>query len=160
MSETDEPIAQSDENSPAGFSPITTQEAFDHAIQGRLSRAEKNFEKKYKDVFEKAKAYDQMQEQGQSELEKAQNQVSKLESELQEMKHANELNAWKKQASVDTGVPVDVIKGDTEEDINAHAQALKPYFTKMSGYVGSDGMSAVGKPSTRDQFARAMGKAL
>lgn len=160
MSETNESIAQSDENSPAGFSPITTQEAFDHAIQGRLSRAEKNFEKKYKDVFEKAKAYDQMQEQGQSELEKAQSQVNELEIALQQLKRDNEVTAWKKQASDLTGVPFDVIKGETEKDINDHARALEPYFTKMSGYVGSDGMSAVGKPSTRDQFARAMGKAL
>lgn len=151
-----------DEKIPAGFSPITTQEQFDQAIKDRLARSEKSFEKKYKDVFDKAKQFDELKEKNKSDLEKAQEKASKLEAELNEIKLQEQIAAWKKAASEDTGVPVDVLRGKTEEEITAHAEALKPHFEKPSGFVGSDGfaVSTAKTRKTSDLFAEAVENAL
>lgn len=153
--------AEVDEKTPAGFSPITTQDEFDAAIRKRLERAERSYEAKYKDVFDKARAYDDMQEANKSELEKANDKVSKLQDELNTLKMRDQVNEWKRAASDKTGVPVDVIRGETEEEIMAHAEALQPHFTASTGFVKSDGFAvASGKTRTNsDLFAEAMKRA-
>lgn len=152
---------QVDDRDAKAFTPITTQEEFDAAIKKRLERAKRSYEHEYKDVFEKAKAFDELQEANKSELEKANERVSKLQSELAGLKKRDQVAAWKKAASDETGVPVDVIRGDSEEEIMAHAKALQPHFSTNTGYVQSDGFAvSAGKTrTTSDLFAEAMNKA-
>lgn len=145
------------ENSPMGFSPITSQEEFDAAIKKRLERAEKSFEEKNKAIFEKAKAFDELEEQNKSELQKAQEKIADLEGQLNERQLLDQIESWKSNASKETGVPIELIRGNTEEEINAHAEALKPHFSN-SGFVGSDGFAPNQSPkvSTSEAFGRAV----
>lgn len=146
------------ESSPAGFSPITTQEEFDAAIKARLDRQKKSFEESHKEDFQKAKLYDEIQEGNKTELEKAKEETARLESELEAIRKRDQIASWKNEISKETGVPVDVLRGDTEEDIQAHAESLKSHFTTKSGFVSSDGFapSKTEKRSTASQFAAAL----
>lgn len=138
--------AQAEEKTPAGFSPITSQEELDRILKHRLKRAEESFRKDNQDAFDKAKAYDDLM--GRS---------TELQAELDALKKSSQVAEWMQQAAKDTGVPVEVLRGETEEEIRAHAESLKPHFEKKRGYVGSDGFAASSAPlSTRDQFARAL----
>lgn len=150
------------ESSPAGFSPITTQEEFDAAIKTRLDRQKKSFEDAHKDEFEKARLYDEIQEGNKTELEKAIEETARLESELEAIKKRDQIAEWKREISKETGVPEDVLRGDTEEDIQAHADSLKSHFSTKSGFVSSDGFapSKTEKRSTASQFAEALDKVI
>lgn len=147
--QTNGAVDQMDEKDPAGFSAITTQEDFDRAIQDRLARAEKSWERKNKDIFEKARAFDEMEEKNKSDLEKALERTNELETELNEIRMRDQIAEWKKAASNETGVPIEVLRGSSEEEIRNHAEALKPHFDKPSGFVGSDGF-AVNQNKTRN----------
>ena len=57
------------------------------------------------------------------------------EKALNDLKTAQQRLDWKNTAAKATGIPVDLIRGDSEEEINAHAEALKSY------------LSTVGKPT-------------
>lgn len=147
------------ENSPAGFSPITTQEEFDAAIKARLERQQRSFEESHKEEFEKAKAYDEIQEGNKTELEKAKERTAELESELEAIKRRDQIASWKREISKETGVPEDVLRGETEEDIQAHADSLKTHIANVKpGFVSSDGFapSKSEKASTASQFANAL----
>lgn len=148
-----------EEKAPAGFSPITSQEEMDRRIGERLQRAKKQWADENKEAFEKAKAYDEWQEQNKSELEKERDRADALQQELDERRQADLIAGWKRQVSEETGVPADVLRGTTEEEIREHAGSLKPHFeASHSGFVGSDGFAASKKAekSTAAQFASAL----
>ena len=54
------------------------------------------------------------------------------EKALNDLKTAQQRLDWKTKAAKTTGIPVDLIRGDSEEDINAHAEALKTYLSTVS----------------------------
>ena len=64
---------------------------------------------------------------------KAENQRQK--EELEGFKQEKQVNDWKKSIAAETGVPADVLRGTTEEDIRAHAEALAPHFKEHSAPV-------------------------
>lgn len=144
---------------PTGFVPITTQGEFDHAVKNRLERANRQFREENKDVFEKAAAYDELVEKNKSDLEKANDRANKAESELANFKKREEIATWKQEVSKETGVPADVLRGDTKEELTAHAESLKAVMgttSKNPAFVQSDGFaprSHTGSKTTREQFA-------
>lgn len=147
------------ESSPAGFSPITSQEELNAVIKGRLERQQRSFEEAHKEEFEKAKAYDELQEANKTELEQAQERTQELENELEKIKKRDQIAEWKRDISKETGVPEDVLRGETIEDIQAHADSLKSHFENVKpGFVSSDGFAPAKteKASTASQFAAAL----
>lgn len=129
-----------------GFTPITSQEQLDKVIKGRIERAERKAAAPYADYDElkaKAEAYDALGRQfapgdgeGGPTIEQ---RLAALEAENQSLKHAGELAAWKAQVSKETGVPEAVLRGDTLEEIQGHAAAVRqampvyPTVTEQGG---------------------------
>ena len=147
------------ESSPAGFSPITTQEEFNAAIKARLERQQRSFEEAHREEFEKARAYDEIQEGNKTELEKAQERTAELENELEAIRKRDQLIEWKREISKQTGVPEEVLRGDTWEEIEAHADSLRSHIAQARpGFVSSDGFapSKTESASTASQFAAAL----
>ena len=108
------------------FKAITTQEEFDAAIKSRIERAKKSaIPADYEDLKAKAAKFDEIEEQNKSELEKATERAEAAEKELAGLKHAADVAKWKAAASAATGVPVAALRGDTEEEITTHAEAIK-----------------------------------
>lgn len=67
-----------------------------------------------------------------SETQKLQARAERAERELNDLKTAQQRLAWRDEAARKTGVPVDLLRGETAEEINAHAQAIKSYLAAQA----------------------------
>ncbi len=96
----------------------------------------RKWEKRAKEHAEKSRKYDELQDANKSELDKLKEEKSKLEQELNGIKSERELNELKQKVSKEVGVPVDLIKGATEDEMREFAEKLKEYATpKVSAHV-------------------------
>lgn len=79
-----------------------------------------------------------------------------VETELTELKAANQIRDMRDKVSRETGVPVHLLTGDTEEDCMKYANALKEY-AKPSSYPrvpnGGEPDGGGGAQTTAEQFA-------
>ncbi|MBT1169602.1 hypothetical protein [Bifidobacterium sp. SO4] len=55
--------------------------------------------------------------------------IRELEAEIGRYKAEQEQSEWKAKVSADTGIPADLLRGDSLEEIQAHAKAIKDYAT-------------------------------
>lgn len=107
------------------FTPITSQADFDRKISERISRERAKFSD-YDDLKAKAEKFDQVEEEAKSELEKAQDRATKAENRANELETAAQIQGWKKQVEGETGVPADALAGSTLDEIQAHAEKIRP----------------------------------
>lgn len=140
---------------PAVEQPKTfTQEEVNGIIADRLARDRQKYAD-YETLKEKASKFDEMEEANKSELQKATERADGLEKQLAELKKANEIQAIKQKISSETGVPAELLTGETEEDCMAQAKAINAY-AQPTGYPKvKDGGEVQQAPnaSTRNQFA-------
>lgn len=59
------------------------------------------------------------------QLKEAIARAEKAEAEAAELTRQKEVSEWKAEAARQTGIPADVLRGDTLEEITAHANAIK-----------------------------------
>lgn len=137
------------------FKPITSQEQFEKALGDRLPRAEKVARDKLMEELapelEKAKQFDALQEANKTELEKANDKAAKAEAELAKYRRQEQVRSWASEVSKETGVPADLLRGNTKEEIQAHAEQLKGFIRPSAPVVNGEG----GKPvvtATDDPF--------
>lgn len=104
---------------PAEFAPITSQEEFDKALTKRLERERAKFAD-YDTLREKASKFDEAQEASKSELQKAQERAEQAEKRATEFEHA----ALKTRIASELGVIPEVIQGTDEETMRASAQRV------------------------------------
>jgi hypothetical protein len=130
-----------------------TQAEMDAIIGDRLKRERL----KYADCEElkqKAEKFDASEEASKSELQKATERAEALQKELDSYKHAEEVRQIRTKVSAETGVPVELINGDTEEICKVQAEKLKPYIDHGYPRVRDAGEPRKTAPgSTREQFA-------
>ena len=87
-------------------------------------------------------------------LQKANEKAAKLQAQLDSMTKANTLRDLRGKVAAATGVPAELLSGDTEEACTAQAQAILKFA--QPGYPSvRDGGEVRNKPtgSTRQQFA-------
>lgn len=121
-----------------------TQEEVNKMIEGRLKRERE----KYAD-------YDHLKEQAArvGELEAEAEKVGALQSEIDSMKAAESLRLMREKVSQETGVPVHLLTGTSEEECTAQAGAIREYATPKYPSVPDGGEVSVDvKKSTREQF--------
>ncbi|MCH9275669.1 helicase [Bifidobacterium amazonense] len=110
------------------------------------SREWENRAKANSDAADRLKA---MEDAKLSETEKLTKRAEAAEKALADMKTAQERLDWKTAAAKVTGVPVDLIRGATEEEINAHAEALKTYLSTVSKPTAPNVPNPSGTPKTK-----------
>ena len=135
-----------------------TQEEVNSIIAERLGRDRQKYAD-YDSLKEKAEQYDKLQEANKSELEKANERANRLEAELADMKKANDVREIRLKVSNETGVPLNLLTADSEEDCKAQADAINAFAMPNKGYpkVSDRGeVSGSLKVSPRDQFAEAV----
>lgn len=135
-----------------------TQQEMDAIIADRLKRERSKYEG-FEDYKAKALKFDEIEAANKSELDKAHERVSALESELKGLKRAEEIRAIRTKVANETGIPagsVTLITGETEEECMEQAKAILS-IAKPSGYPavkdGGELNGTVGKGSTKQQFA-------
>lgn len=109
-----------DAGSQEGFKAITTQEEFDKAITSRISR-EKN---KTSAAIKRAET---------------------AESELAELKAKNQISDWRQEIAEAKGVPANLLRGTTKEELEAHAEELAAFVIPPAAPVVSGDGNQPGK---------------
>lgn len=131
-----------------------TQAELDAIVGERLMRERAKYSD-YDALKEKAQQYDEAKEAEKTELEKATERAAALQTELDGLKHLNEVRALRDKVALQTGVPAALLSAETEEELMDQANKILE-FAKPNAYptVKDAGeVTHVGKKSTKDQFA-------
>lgn len=133
-----------------------SQDEVNRMIGERLSREREKYAN-YDELKAKAEEYDKVQEASKSELQKAEERANQLQAKYDSMVKAEKVRAIREQVSQETGVPSNLLNGDTEEACKAQAEAILAFKGNSPSYPS---VKDKGEPSklptggkTRDQFA-------
>lgn len=92
-------------------------------------RAKENHKK-----MEEALAASKATEDAADQLADALKRAEKAEAEAAALSKQREISEWKSEAARQTGLPADILRGETLEEITAHANAIKaalPTYTSL-----------------------------
>ena len=132
-----------------------TQEDVDRIVTERLKR-ERMATADYEDLKAKAQKFDEMEEANKSELQKATDKAAALQAELDGMKKAAKIQAMRESVATETGVPVSLLTGSTEDECKDQAKAIAA-FAKGGAYPSVPDSGEVdpnkAKQTTKQQFA-------
>ena len=107
-----------------------------------------------RDAAQKAAAAAQPKGADPKDLQAAQEKAAQLEKELGALKLSNQLRELRETVAKEKNVPVELLTGETEDDMKAQADAIlafaKPSYPKLPD--GGEASHVKGG-STRDQFA-------
>ena len=98
---------------------------------------------------------DEIEEASKTELQKATERAEKLESELTQLRRAEEIRQIRDKVASTTGVPATLLSGETEESCIEQAKAIMD-FKSSNGYPTVKDAGEIQntvKGSTRQQFA-------
>lgn len=113
----DAPDAQ---DAPAAAAEATAPQVDWEAEARKWKELSRKNESRMKENAEKARLYDEAQEQGKSELQKAQEAAAKAEARAAAM----EAEAMRAKVAAATGVDADLLSGSSEEELRASAERL------------------------------------
>ena len=125
----DVPAAQ---DAPAAAAEETAQQVDWEAEARKWKELSRKNESRMKENAEKARLYDEAQEQGKSELQKAQEAAAKAElqkaqeaaAKAEARAAAMEAEAMRAKVAAATGVDADLLSGSSEEELRASAERL------------------------------------
>lgn len=136
------------------FTAITSQEDFDKAIQARIARERAKIPTDYEDLKAKAEKFAEWENAQKTEAQKAQERLEAAEKRAVEL----ELKATRAEVAASKGVPVELLSGSTQEELEATADALikfKADSAQASYQAPNEGRGAgASGDSTADSFAR------
>lgn len=104
----------------AGGAAEKAQETDWEAEARKWKELSRKNEARMKENAEKARLYDEAQEQGKSELQKAQEAAAKAEARAAAM----EAEVMRAKVAASTGVDADLLSGSSEEELRASAERL------------------------------------
>ena len=78
----------------------------------------------YNGLKAKAAKFDEMEEAGKSELQKAQDKVQALEAQIQSINKEKEISQIRTQVAQAKGVPADLLTGETQEACESQADKI------------------------------------
>jgi len=146
------PQAAGQQQQPRTFS----QAEVDAMIGERLGREKAKYAD-YEELKAKAAQFTAQEEAAKSDLQKALDKAAKVQSELDALKKANSARDARDKVSAETGVPANLLTGDTEEVCKAQADAILKWKGSGSNYPTGTGDGGEVSPAsggkTRDQFA-------
>lgn len=133
---------------------LFTQDELDGIVKDRLQRERAKYAD-YDSLKDKAAKFDAIEEENKTELQKANDKAAELQKELDDIKKANTIRQMREKVAKDSGVPVELLTAETEDECVELARKIVN-FAKPNGYPNvKDGGEArfTGKRTTRDQFA-------
>lgn len=108
------------QDAPAAAAEATAQQVDWEAEARKWKELSRKNESRMKENAEKARLYDEAQEQGKSELQKAQEAAAKAEARAAAM----EAEAMRAKVAAATGVDADLLSGSSEDELRASAERL------------------------------------
>ena len=131
-----------------------TQDEVNAIIAERLKR-DRGERADYDELKAKAAKLDEIEEANKTELQKANERAESLQKELNAIKTAQTLRDIRDKVSGETGVPVNLLTGSTEEECRAQADSINA-FARPKAYPNvkdAGEASYTPKATTRDKFA-------
>ena len=124
-----------------------TQAELNAIVAGRVKEERAKFEN-YEELKEKAQKLDKIEEENKTELQRATDRANALQAEIDAYKTAEEERKLREKISSETGVPANLLKGNSEEDLRTQAQAILTFAKSDPKYpeVKKDG-GEVHKPT-------------
>lgn len=140
-------------NQGSTYTPPATQADLDRIIEGRLSRERA----KYAD-YDQLKADSEQLGTVVAERDDYKSQLDTANKELETLRQEKQVHEWAAEVAQETGVPAEALRGETKEEMAAHAATLKKYMSGSAPVVPGDGKSPSAQAATspRDQFAAAL----
>lgn len=122
MSETSETV----ETQPEAVAPDDEPKTFDASYVAKLRQEAAKYRTEAKENASAAKRLAEIEEASKSEAQKAAERLAALEDQVKTYETREQIAGWKASVSQETGVPASVLAGSTLEEIQAHAETLKP----------------------------------
>ena len=142
-----------------------TQSELNAILGDRLAQERKKYAD-YEELKGKAQKYDAAEEASKSELQKEQEKTAALTKQLEAFQKADNERKLKDKISQETGVPVSVLRGETEDELRAQAQEiLRIYKPESPSYpnvrdAGETIKTKSANTTTAQQFAEWFNKSL
>ena len=122
-------------------------------VQKRVAEVASKYEN-YEELKEKAAKFDEAEEAQKTELQKATERADSLKEQLDALTKANAERELKDRISMETGVPASLLRGDSEEDLKAQANAILGFANanKASYPQVKDGGETTAPSVTKEQI--------
>lgn len=157
----DAPADEGGSDSDAATADESAADTTDWKAKFETERAHsREWEKRAKANSSAASELEKLRDAGRSDLEKATARAEKAEKALADYRHAADVSGWKAAAAKASGVPVELLHGDTEEDITASANALKAFADSLTAPKAASVSNAAATPKGGDNPNLAVVKAL
>lgn len=131
-----------------GSQPRTFTQEEVNALVGKTRKEERAKFSGYEEYKAAADELRELKEKGKTELERAMERAEAAEAALAEREAAEAVAEAVREVAKATGVPEEALRGSTREEIEAHAEALKPFFAKDAApSVNTGSPSTEGKGS-------------
>lgn len=132
-----------------------TQEEVNAIVGKRLAETRAKYAD-YETLKEKAAKFDKTEEAAKSDLQKATERAEALQKQLDSMIQADKLRQIRDKVSKETGVPITLLSGETEEACTEQAKAIlafaQPTQTGYPQIRDAGEITNIGGGKTRDQF--------
>jgi predicted acyl esterase len=107
------------------YTPPASQADLDRIVADRLSRERAKYAD-YDDLKTKASEYDKVAEAQKTAEQKAAEALAEAQSKVKEYETREQVATWKSEVEKASGVPAAALAGSSLEEIQAHAETLKP----------------------------------
>lgn len=101
-----------------------TQEQVDQIVERRLAK-ERGKYKDYDELKSKAMRLDEMENAGKSELDKLKESNAALRKQIDDAAAEKQHAEWVSEVAKDKGVPSELLRGSTKDELEAHADLLQ-----------------------------------
>ena len=147
----DEPNMQADAQEPNG----EAQEVDWEAKYREALRHSRQWEDRAKANKEKADAFDKLEDEKKTELEKATERIAALQAEVDGFRSAEEIRKAREEVARETGVDPSLIRGATREELEAHAAQLAAFLkVAKPGFPKDKGGAKTPPPITVDEIEK------
>ena len=135
------------------YTPPATQADLDRIVENRLQRERQ----KYSD-YDQLKAQVAQLDGLVAERDALRSQLETANNELDNFRSNDQKRQWASEVEQETGVPADIVRGDSKEDMLAHATSIKDHLVPAAPRIGSDGRQPQNqaKPTLQQSFADMM----
>lgn len=101
-----------------------TQEQVDQIVERRLAK-ERGKYKDYDELKSKAMRLEEMENAGKSELDKLKESNAALRKQIDDAAAEKQHAEWVSEVAKDKGVPAELLRGSTKDELEAHADLLQ-----------------------------------
>lgn len=153
------------------YTPPATQEEFDRIIADRLTRQEQKIRTEYSAFDEykaKAEKFDAAEAANKTEMQKAIERAEAAEKKAadyeaaqksadEKAEHDKQVATWASEVAKAKNIPVEMLRGSTKEELEAHADVLKPVIVaQRNGVVPTEGTAPENVTSEERQAVAAL----